>query len=120
MFYGALPVMFERARNLRENSTVHERLLWEELKGNKLEGLRFKRQHPIGQFIADFYCQRLKLVIEIDGAYHFTSEQAAVDKARTVEMNEHGIKVIRFTNSEVEKDISGVIERIREVCLKMM
>ncbi|GAB4246991.1 MAG: hypothetical protein Tsb0034_26070 [Ekhidna sp.] len=70
MFYGATPSIFEKAKMLRQNMTRQELILWKELSANKLLGLRFKAQHPIGNFIADFYCHKLKLVIEIDGDSH--------------------------------------------------
>jgi very-short-patch-repair endonuclease len=74
MFYGATPEIFRKAKNLRNNLTFHEKKLWEELRGNKLHGLRFKSQHPIDQFIVDFYCHKLKLVIEIDGNSHLSHD----------------------------------------------
>ncbi len=70
MFYGATPPIFEKAKILRNNMTRHEKLLWDELRNNRIFGLRFKAQHPIDTFIADFYCHKLKLVIEMDGQYH--------------------------------------------------
>ncbi len=70
MFFGAKPAIFEKAKWLRENMTASEKILWDELKGHKILKLRFKPQHPIDAFIADFYCRKLKLVIEIDGGVH--------------------------------------------------
>lgn len=69
MFYGASSALFAKAKQLRENMTPSELLLWQELKENKL-GVRFKPQHPLKYFIADFYCHQLKLVIEVDGEIH--------------------------------------------------
>lgn len=70
MFYGAKPHIFEKAKELRNNMTEAEKLLWGKLQKNKIMGLRFKAQHPIDIFIADFYCHKLKLVIEVDGGIH--------------------------------------------------
>ena len=70
MFYGAKPIIFERARELRKNQTVPEKKLWTILCKKQIMGMRFRRQHPINIFIADFYCHTLKLVVEIDGSDH--------------------------------------------------
>ena len=70
MYYGAKPGTLEAARLLRENMTYPEKLLWEKLKGKQICGLRFRRQHPIDLFIADFYCHEARLVVEVDGEIH--------------------------------------------------
>lgn len=116
MFYGATPLIFERAKELRNRLTKHERILWKELRSNKLQGLRFKAQHPVGQYIVDFYCNRLKLVIEIDGDNHQNADQKAYDKDRTCALNEFGIKVLRFTNGEIENELTIVLEKIKSEC----
>ncbi|MEM8568199.1 MAG: endonuclease domain-containing protein [Bacteroidota bacterium] len=116
MFYGASPAVFEKAKMLRSNMTSQEKLLWEELKSNRLYGLRFKAQHPIDIFIADFYCHKIKLVIEIDGNSHNSSDQISYDLNRTYMMNELGIKVIRFSNSEIEDNMSYVLGVVSESC----
>ena len=117
MFYNAKPHIFEKAKALRNNMTISETKLWEYLKGKKLLGLRFRPQHPIDIFIADFYCHPVKLVIEIDGGIHQTIEQKEYDIGRTAELNYWGIEVIRFTNEEIEKDINSIIEIIKQLCL---
>ncbi len=71
--------------------------------------MRFKRQHPILYFIADFYCHRAKLIIEVDGGYHNLQEQYIYDKNRDKELEEFGLKVIRFTNEQVFNDIENVL-----------
>lgn len=119
MFYGASSSIFRNAEKLRANMTECERLLWEELKSNKILGLRFKAQHPVDSFIADFYCHKLKLVIEIDGEYHAENEQVKYDAGRTEEMALHGLKVLRFRNQEVNDNLKQVVEKIRVECLKM-
>lgn len=119
MFHGATPGIFENAGQLRARQTRQEELLWKELRGNKVMGLKFRRQHPIDVFVADFYCHKLRLVIEIDGEYHLEKEQSIYDSARTEEIAGHGISVLRFTNSEVEKDIKGVVDRITKACKEL-
>jgi very-short-patch-repair endonuclease len=110
MYYGAKPETFEAARFLRENMTHYEKLLWEKLKLKQICGVRFRRQHPIDFFIADFYCHEARLVVEIDGEIH--NYQREHDDGRSAEMERYYIKVIRFTNSEVECKIEDVVKRI--------
>jgi len=114
MFYGAKAHIFEKAKALRKNITEAELLLWEQLKGKKLLGLRFRPQHPIDIFIADFYCHPIKLVVEVDGDIHKSKDHKEYDIGRTAEINYWGIEVIRFTNEEIEKDINKVLESIKE------
>ena len=111
MFYGCKPEIFEKAKSLRENMTQAEKILWSRLNRKQL-GVRFKSQHPIDIFIADFYCHKHKLVIELDGVIH--DFQVDYDEGRTSEMERYGIKVIRFTNEEVLNSIESVIARIKE------
>jgi cyclase len=112
MFYGAIKPIFERAEELRKNPTEDEKLLWLYLKRNQL-GVRFKRQHPIWMYIADFYCHELKLVIEVDGSIHNLKEVVEHDIAREEDISSFGIKVIRFSNNEVKNRIESVVERIK-------
>lgn len=118
MFYNAKPHIFEKAKLLRKNMTSSEKKLWELLKGKKVFGMRFRPQHPIDIFIADFYCHPLKLVIEVDGGIHESRDQAEYDIGREAELNEWGIKVVRFTNKEIEKDIDLMRNKIVEICKK--
>ena len=113
MYYNAGPKIMEAARLLRENMTCSENLLWERLKGKQICGLRFRRQHPIDIFIADFYCHEARLVVEIDGEVH--NQQKDYDIGRTAEMGKYDILVIRFTNNEVIKEIEEVISKIEEI-----
>jgi len=92
--------------------TVAEKKLWEKLKGKKLKGYRFRPQHPINFYIADFYCHSAKLVIEIDGKGHDLNENKAYDIGREELMFALGIKTIRFKNHEVLSDIGKVISLI--------
>ena len=112
MFYGAIKPIFERAEQLRKNPTYEEKLLWQVLKVNQL-GVRFKRQHPIWLYIADFYCHELKLVIEVDGSIHDVKEVMDHDKLREEDIISFGIKVIRFRNKEIRTEIEIVIDKIR-------
>ena len=118
MFYNAKPHIFEKAKALRNNMTDTELILWQKLKGKQILGLRFRPQHPIDIFIADFYCHPLKLVIEVDGGFHLSTEQKEYDIGRTGELNYWGIEVIRFTNYEIEMNIKQVIKEIETVCIK--
>ena len=110
MYYGANPETLSAAKILRKNMTSCEKLLWERLNLKQIYGLRFRRQHPIEFFIADFYCHEARLVIEIDGEIH--NHQKEYDDGRSAEMEKYFIKVIRFTNSEVENKIDYVINII--------
>ncbi len=100
------------ARANRREQTPSERILWEQLR--KLP-YRFRRQHPIGEYIADFVCLSKKLVIEVDGEYHNTQEQQIADAQRTEAMNRIGFKVIRFHNDAVDNHTLEVVEEIKEI-----
>ena len=113
MFYGDKPEIFEKASILRGNMTQTEKLLWEKLKDRNLFTHKFRRQHPIDIFIADFYSHPIRLAIEIDGGYLLKSEQREYDEGRTGELENWGIKVIRFSNKEVAESIDFVVERIK-------
>ena len=117
MFYNAKPNIFEKAKALQNNMTDAELILWEKLKGKQMLGLRFRSQHPIDIFIADFYCHSIKLVIEVDGGIHKTEAQKEYDIGRTAELNYWDIEVIRFTNEQIENDINQVIKEIERICI---
>lgn len=114
MFYGALPLIFDRAEALRKNPTHEEKILWEILKGKKL-GEKFRRQHPIWNYIADFYCHELKLVVEVDGRIHNVVEVEENDIARQNIIESFGIRVIRFTNKQVRQDLFEVEAQIKKI-----
>lgn len=111
---GAYGKLYEYARNLRQNETSAENLLWRNLRNRKLNGLKFRRQHPLNKFIADFYCHEKRLVIEVDGAVHDSKEAKEYDSNRTYELNETGIMVLRFRNEEILAGMSEVLKRIKE------
>lgn len=100
------------ARKLRRNSTDAERLLWFELRDHRLNGVGFKRQVPIGSYIADFVCHSAKLIIEIDGGQHFSDIYERKDASRTAALEARGFSVLRFTNTDVMTNRDSVIEVI--------
>lgn len=100
------------AKENRNHATEAENVLWESLKGKRLEGKKFLRQHIIGDYIVDFVCQENGLIIEVDGGYHAEKSQQDNDAIRTAALEEDGFRVIRFTNEEVLFDIDHVIETI--------
>jgi very-short-patch-repair endonuclease len=113
MYFRANRGTFNTARLLRKNMTIPEKILWERLKGKNIPGLRFRRQHPIDIFIADFYCHEARLVIEIDGEIH--EEQIEYDDGREAEIEKYDIKVIRFTNYEIMNEMESIINKIKSV-----
>lgn len=119
MHKGATPKIFDFARRNREKPTKEEEILWLILKDRKVEGQKFRRQHPIGRFILDFYCHALKLAIEIDGMYHQDIVQKEYDKNRTELLENEGITVIRFDNQELTNNIETVINRIKDCILSL-
>jgi len=106
------PEATARARRLRRDATDVEWRLWAKLKGAQIEGAQFRRQHPVGPYILDFYCAPLRLAIELDGGQH--AERTGYDNARTRFLAAKRIRVIRFWNNEVVENLFGVLERLRE------
>src|ERR1700761_943564 len=104
MFLGADNLIFKNAAALRSNMTEAEALLWNHLKGSNL-GAKFRRQHPLGIYIADFYCHQHKLVIELDGGIHDRPDVAKHDIERQTNIETDGIKVLRFKNEEIFEDL---------------
>ena len=112
MFYGAKRTIFQNACELRKEMTPAEKVLWNRLNKSQL-GVRFKAQHPIDIFIADFYCHKCKLIVEVDGEIHLSQKEA--DENRTAELERFGLTVIRFTNKEVLNDVEKVVDEIRKI-----
>jgi very-short-patch-repair endonuclease len=110
--HDAGPKRFEQARFLKKVQTEAESVLWERLRNRKLGKLKFRRQHPIDKYIADFYCHELKLIVEVDGEIHQTKEQAEYDALRTNDLESLGLSVIRFTNDQVIHELDKVLEKI--------
>lgn len=113
------PKIYEFAKDLRHNSTEAEKLLWEQIRNKKLSGLKFRRQHPLDNYIADFYCHEKKLVIELDGEIHNNKEAKAMDANRTFVLNELKVTVMRFGNEEVINDLTTVIKSINEMANRL-
>ncbi|GIK42236.1 MAG: hypothetical protein BroJett011_60690 [Chloroflexota bacterium] len=110
------PEMIARARELRHPLTPQEAKLWHRLKTKQFFGLKFRRQHPLHQFILDFYCHEKHMVIEIDGDSHTEPAQQRYDQARTEWLKQHGLWVIRFHNRDIDHNLAGVLEEIARQC----
>jgi very-short-patch-repair endonuclease len=106
------PNLKQLARNLRKNSTLSEVLLWKYLKGGKIQGYDFHRQKPIGNYIVDFFCNELRLAIEIDGCSHGDREVA--DENRQKELEKLGIRFLRFSDSNVKNACWAIVEEIND------
>jgi very-short-patch-repair endonuclease len=106
------PALTGLAREFRKNPTRAEKILWEQLKGDKLMGFDFHRQKPIGYYIVDFYCPQLLLAIELDGSVHDSEYRMLKDERRQETIEEFGVRFLRFTNDEVEKNLPAVITEI--------
>ena len=104
----------QRARELRQEMTPAEKILWEQLRNRKLAGFKFRRQQPIDRFIVDFYCAECKLVIEVDGDIH--DLQPARDATRTEKLEQLGYCLIRFRNEQVLNQLNTVLETILAAC----
>lgn len=102
----------EFARRLRRNQTKAERMLWQALRGKQLGGYRFRRQHPMGPYVADFICLERKLIVELDGDQH--AFDATRDKKRDDWLQSRGYFVLRFWNNEVYDNLPGVLEKLLE------
>jgi len=104
----------ERCRNLRRNQTEAEKKLWSVLRNRQLNGVKFRRQFPVGGYIVDFYCPEYKLGIEADGGQHYQDEWKVRDELRTITLNNLGVEVIRFSDWEILNNIGGVYEVIQK------
>jgi len=114
MHAGAIKILYQNARELRDNATHAEQILWGYLKTKPL-GFKFRRQHPYSLYILDFYCHSLKLVIEIDGSIHEKEEVKENDKIRQQSLEIDGLKVIRYTNEEITSSLEKIIESIENL-----
>ena len=110
IFYN--PKLKTRARDLRNNSTLSEILLWNELKARRMKGYQFMRQKPIGHYIVDFFCSKLKLIVEIDGESHVDRDQA--DSVRQKNMEALGLSFLRLNDLDVKGNLEGVVRVIRD------
>lgn len=107
--------ILELCRNLRKKQTNAEGILWQHIRNRKLEGYKFRRQFPIGRYIADFYCNKARLVIEIDGDIHKRADKIEYDKIRQEEIEARNITVIRFSNEDITNCLEIVIGTLTRV-----
>ena len=114
MFEGASPLIFANAKHLRKNMTEAEKMLWAYLKQG-INGFKVRRQHPIGIYIADFYCHKVKLIIELDGSIHHEQSVKNNDELRQKELESWGYTIIRFANEEVTQKVEAVIQKVSEL-----
>ena len=114
MHLGARASVFKNADRLRRNPTEAEEILWSYLRNRQMEGVKFRRQHPMKRYVPDFYAHSLKFAIELDGGYHNDSVQKFYDKDREDVLIDYDIDFIRFTNEEVIQSIEKVLSAIRE------
>ena len=108
------PLLKTRRKELRNNATPAERLLWGILQHSNLGGYKFRRQHSVGPYILDFYCPAAGLAIELDGDSHFTDDAVAYDQERTAYLNSLQITVLRFLNTDVYDNLAAVGDSILE------
>ena len=118
MFYEADPLIFENARELRNKLTPAEQTFWLRLK-EQFPEYKFRRQHPISIYIADFYCHKLKLVIEIDGSIHDSEEAKLNDEKRERDLKNLDLTIIRFTNEQIKNEVERVIETVSSTIEKL-
>jgi very-short-patch-repair endonuclease len=112
---GTTPEIEAAAKRLRKNLTPAEARLWQALRNKQLEGLKFRCQHPVGNFILDFYCAGCKLVVEVDGEIH--DQQIEYDEERTSKLAEYGYRVLRFSNEQVLNNLTEVLSEIKQVAV---
>ncbi len=108
------PLTRSRARTLRQEETPAERAMWGLLRERRLEGLKFRRQYPVGIFIVDFCCRERRLIVELDGEVHDAEPQQAWDENRDIYLQQRGFQVLRFRNEAVFNDPDLVLQRIYE------
>ena len=104
----------QRARQLRHDATIPEQLLWGRLRNRGLAGLKFRRQHPVGRYVADFYCHEYQLAVELDGESH--DARGAYDAKRTEFLSQQGIRVLRVLNDDLLRDLDEVLMAILLAC----
>ena len=111
-YYGASKELITMAKEFRKNMTKAEKVLWDALRNHRFSALKFRRQHPIKWFIADFYSHEIKLIIEVDGGIHNSTSQTEHDASRTSEIETLGINVIRFSNEDILNNLEFVLHQI--------
>lgn len=118
MFYGASSFIFQRAEELRNRMTLAEEILWKSIHINEWK-LKFRRQHPIANWVVDFYCHAVRLVIEVDGDVHEAEDVKKNDEEREKYLQKLGLNVLRFKNDEVLKNEKAVLEKISETIVRL-
>lgn len=111
-----MKLKIKQARTLRKNQTTAEKIVWWKLRNRQIGGFKFRRQHNIENFIVDFYCDEIKLIIEIDGDVHGYKQKKIDDKERQNILENKGYKIVRYTNYEVFSNLNGVLEDILIKC----
>ncbi len=106
----------KQARTLRKNQTNAEKIIWRKIRSRQLAGFKFRRQHNIDRFIVDFYCDEIRLIIEIDGDVHAYEQRINYDKQRQKILESKEFKIARYTNYEVFNNLNGVLEDILRKC----
>ncbi|MBK8350928.1 MAG: endonuclease domain-containing protein [Chitinophagales bacterium] len=119
LFFDSSKNIVENAKELRQRQTKAEEILWQFLRNKNINGLKFRRQHYIKNYIADFYCSEKMLSIELDGGIHLNKEQIEYDEFRTKVLNELGITELRFTNEEIIENVTAVINKIKSELNKL-
>jgi very-short-patch-repair endonuclease len=109
-----IPPLKARRKELRNNPTPAEAVLWKHLQRRQMLGKKFRRQFSISRYIVDFFCVDCGIAIELDGAPHFQEPQAEYDAERTTYLTESGIRVLRFENRDVQRNLEAVLETIRD------
>jgi len=113
-------IVKDRRRSLRQQEIACEKLMWEKLRNRSLLGLKFRRQYSIGSFIVDFYCPEIKLIIEIDGATHSSEKEIIYDKERQKYLESLGLKIKRYTNTEIKENLSDLMYDLEELCSSLL
>ena len=108
--------LVERSRRLRRDMSLPEVLVWQELR-KRPSGLKFRRQHPAGHYVLDFYCAEASLCVEIDGAHHDAGDQPKFDESRGAWLSLHGIETLRISAADVLKNLESVVEQIVDIAL---
>ena len=120
MHHGAKPSTFRNADYLRKHPTIAEEILWQRLRNNQIEGVRFRRQHPFDKYVPDFYAHSIRLVIEIDGSIHEEKSVQFSDADREQNLKLFGLYLLRYTNEEVCNSEDDVVEDIRLTVIELI
>ena len=115
---GTTVGIMQAAQQMREDMTEAEAILWEAIRERRLGGLKFRRQHPAGRFVFDFYCPHAKLVVELDGGVH--DDRAEYDAERTAELERFGYTVLRFKNEDIYNRLPEVLDEIEHTARRLI